>query len=703
MQYVWRHIPLFRFLLPLILGILLANNFFIRIEVILILAVFLTICSVSLHFYTKRKLNRKLIQVNSVLLILLLFLGGWLISYYHNQIYSPKHFSHKKAANAYLVRVVNNPSVKPKSVSLEVEVLEVLDTSASFPCIGKAQLFVALDSASKTIAYGDELLVANKLKKIAKPANPYQFDFKKYYSTKNIYHNGFITSDNWQRTNKQKGNPLQKLGYTIQNNLQLQFKQYFKDDAIRGIAQAIVFGYKEELDDEAMEAFSKTGTIHVLAVSGLHVGIIFIMLSFILQLQNSKGRALAIKSAIVLLVLFLYCLITGFSPSVSRASIMFGLVLLGKVFLRQASIYNTLSFACLVLLIANPNNIFNVGFQFSFLAVFGIVFYKDGFRRLLPTSNWLADKIITLLAVSIAAQITTFPLGLYYFHQYPNLFMFSNLIVIPCITVILYGGIFFVGFSYISSMVATLFADGVALYIAFISKAVTYIQNLPFAFFENVYISFGQMLLIDSFIFSLTFAWLNKWKVGLLIPVVCAVGYLAIEFYSFTNSQKTEVISFYHNKETLLMFRKNNQALFLASSAIYQDEEAMKYIITPYLVNEGLTADYDILPMETIKRPINHKLITGYGKGMVWFNGKSYIILDDINAYITDTIKADYLLIGRKKSLQYTAAIASLIEPQKVVFTSNCPKFLENEIKSKKYFSLKNNTYICKENTYIKL
>lgn len=699
---MWRHIPLFRFLLPFIFGILAASYFFIYIKLTLAISLLLIIVSISLHFYTRKKINRKLIQLNSFILLVLVFIGGILISFFHNQIHSPKHFSKTTFANAYLVRVASNPSIKTKSISLEVNVLSVIDSNKVKPSIGKAQLFIALDSASRQIRYGDELLIANNLQEILEPANPFQFDFKKYYKSKNIFHNGFIQQDGWEHTSKRSGNSLLKLGYTLQNNLQRQFTQYFNDEKVRGIAQAIVFGYKEELDDEAMEAFSRTGTIHVLAVSGLHVGIIFIMLSYILLLKNSKGKSLAIKSVIVLLVLFMYCLITGFSPSVSRASIMFGLVLLGKVFLRQASIYNTLSFACLVLLISNPNNLFNVGFQFSFLAVFGIVYYKDGFRRLFPTSSWLGDKIITLMAVSVAAQITTFPLGLYYFHQYPNLFMFSNLIVIPCITVILYGGIFFALFSYLSSFVGAFLAEVVSLYIRFIANAVGYIQNLPFAFFENVYISFEQLICIYLFIFSLTFIWINRWKAGLFIPVLFALGYIGFELNLFSKTQKAEVISFYHSKETLLAFRSNNQVLFLGSSGIYKDEQALKYIITPYVVSEGLK-NYDILPIETIKRPISHKLITGYGNGMVWFNGKSYIILDEINAYITDTIKADYLLIGRKKSLQYVAAITSLIKSQKVVFTSNCPEFLENGIKYKNFFTEKNDTYIFKENTYIKL
>ena len=160
------------------------------------------------------------------------------------------------------------------------------------------------------------------------------------------------------------------------------------------------------------------------------------------MLGSSTGRSRVIKSIVILLSLFLYCLVTGFSPSVSRAAIMFATVIVAKAFQRKTNLYNTLSFACFILLLLNPLNIYNVGFQFSFLAVIGIVLYTDYFKRIWRSSTKIGDKVMTLLCVSLAAQLTTFPLGLYYFHQFPNYFILSNLLVIPCISIVVFRCIY---------------------------------------------------------------------------------------------------------------------------------------------------------------------------------------------------------------------------------------------------------------------
>lgn len=703
MKYVWRHIPLFRFLLPVMLGILCSTQFSIHIIALLIVACILSVSSIGLHIYTRKHVNRSVIHLNSVFVIVLLFLGGVVLYNVNNELLSDKHFSKAKGTEGYVVRIASNPTIKPKSVMAEVQILEAFDSSDGKPCIGRAQVFFEIDSSSLAINYGDVLLVSDVLKPIAPPANPHQFDFRRYYASKNIFHNGYVPQDQWTNTGENKGKKLFAFAFLVQERLTEKFASHISDAKVRGVAEAIVFGYKEELDEEWLEAFSKTGTIHVLAVSGLHVGIIYVLLAFALQIKRSKGKWLIIKAVIILVVLFFYSLITGFSPSVSRASIMFGLVLLATVFTQKANIYNSLSFACLVLLVVNTNNLFNVGFQFSFLAVFGIIFYQDGIKRLFPTSNWLMDKVITLAAVSIAAQITTFPLGLYYFHQFPNLFVFSNLLVIPCITIILYGGIFFVLTSYISTAVAAGFAAVISTYIQFISKSVIYIKHLPFAFFENVYISFWQMVFIYLFILALSIAWKNRWKPGLALAMLSVMLFVASDFLRFHNTNKTEVISFYHPKETLLAFRKNEEVIFFASNGIVANDQAFKYIITPYLVKEGLVQDYDILPIETLKRPFSKGAVLGFGNGTIWFNNKSYLVLDEVKDYIGQPITVDFMILGNKKSTNYCQKVASQLPAKNVLIMPNTSFYLKNVVKDKKFFSSKKTSFIIQDNTYIKL
>jgi competence protein ComEC len=420
------------------------------------------------------------------------------------------------------------------------------------------------------------------------------------------------------------------LGYSWQLKLRLLFKDYFRDDSVRGVAEAVIFGFKEDLNEDWLKAFSKTGTIHVLAVSGLHVGIIYVLMSFLLGMQKSRGTSLVVKSAVILLVLFLYALLTGFSPSVSRASIMFGTVIIGNSFNRKSSIYNSLSLACFILLLINPLNIYNVGFQFSFIAVLGIVYFKDDVRRLFPDSNYFFDKVFILMSVSIAAQIATFPLGLFYFHQYPNLFMFSNLIVIPCISIVLYLGIAFIFIVQLSSSLGEVISDVIGIYIQFIADSVKSIQNIPFAFFEGVYITTTQMILLYLLIIIVSLSIKYKWKSGLMYTVMCVVIFIVNDWVYLNKVRQNEVVVFDAGKELLIGFKRNNHMNFLTSDNLLKDEKKMEYIVKPYLIANRLNRQYSIFPASLLHTNVNLVNIKLLGNEVVWFDNHAYKLNTDI-------------------------------------------------------------------------
>lgn len=665
-MYVWRHIPLLRFLLPFILGIFCYVEFDFSVLPFAILLLVGLPALLGFHFYFRNNINRPLQQWVSVLAILLFVAAGYLLTWAYQEIHYRAHYSNTEGADELLVRIKTNPEQKAKSVSCQVELLAAIDSAGHQPINGVAQLYIETDSLSKGMAYGDYLLVANEIKEVSPPKNPHQFDFGKYYAQRNIYHQGYIRSGMWRFTGQNETNWLLSVAYQWQTYLKDKFTIFFADEAVRGVAQAIVFGYKDDLDDEWMEAFSKTGTIHVLAVSGLHVGIIYILLSGLLLMKRSKGRSLKIKSAIILLFLFAYCLLTGFAPSVSRASIMFGVVVVAKAFQRRSNIYNTLSFACFVLLVINPFNLYNVGFQFSFLAVVGIVYYKDSFRRRIPVSSYLGDKVVTLLSVSLAAQITTFPIGLYYFHQYPNLFMISNLIVIPCITVILYIGIAFIVVVPFSVVLAKFFASAMTLYIDFIARVVHYIQDIPYAFFEDVHITYWQMLSIYGFILAATIARKLESTVAAVAAISFVVLFLLADYRYEESLPKNEVVLFDVGRDFLAGFRQGNKITFVASAGVYTDENKVDFIIRPYMVKERLDFNYTMVPDALLKTKSNFGELHSLGNGILWFGNKSYHFLDHTRKYINGPIVSDVLIVGSKKKEGYLKKVLPLLQWEKM-------------------------------------
>ena len=621
----------------------------------------LTAVAVASHFYLIKKINLSLHLTSSFFVLLTFWSAGVLTMKVHSPFSYDNHFLENDKGRYLLARLSGQPTEKENSYGCELEVLKVKDSTGWSSMDGKVQVYFAKDSCAALLAYGDVVFLENILKRTNGPANRHQFDFNKYYGHKGIYHNGFLKSVSWIQTGEREQNDLYALGYSWQAALKLAFDKYFKHKATKGVAQAIVFGYKEDLDAEWLDAFSRTGTIHVLAVSGLHVGIIYLLLSTLLMVNRSKGKVLILKSAVLLLALFFYSLLTGFAPSVSRASIMFGLIIVAKALKRNSNIYNTLSFACFVLLVINPHNLYSVGFQFSFLAVIGIVYYKDFFRSWWPQSSVLGDKIVSLLAVSLAAQLVTFPLGLYYFHQYPNFFMLSNLIVIPCITVILYFGIVFVGVAFWSDVLASWCAYIVSSYIEFIAVVVSYIQSIPYAFFEGIHITFGQMISIYALLVSLTVALVYKWKCGFLLAVTSVVMFLVLDIQYENSLEPSEFISFEVANETLLGFKQKDHLTLVATENLYMDTRKLNYVIEPFIVNERLSKEYTIIPSSLSKSKQVFKDVHFLGNGVIVWQDKRILLLDNVTEYIYKPIHVDVLVVGVKKSDAYLEKVLPLI------------------------------------------
>lgn len=623
----WKHIPLLKYLIPFILGILVATNNLIPFWWVIFFIGLTLSTTLIIHFSLNSKINFTLIKVGSFLTFCLIFILGILYTHFFIDKNYSNHISNHLSSKWYKVKVIDQPKVKEKVVSCRVSVLN--SDNKELAIQGKVQIYIVKDTLSSEIQYGDYLIIKNKLQEIKAPENQYQFNFKKFYGNQNIYHQAFLNNDQWLSLNQNEPNGLIRLGHIWQLKLRLLFKDYFKNEAVRGVAQAVIFGFKEDLDDEWLRAFSKTGTIHVLAVSGLHVGIIYVLMSFLLGVSTSKGPSLVFKSMLMILALFLYALLTGFSPSVSRASIMFGTVIIGKSLNRQSSIYNTLCLACFVLLMKNPLNIYNVGFQFSFLAVLGIVYFKDDIRSMFPEGSYFSDKVYVLMSVSIAAQITTFPLGIYYFHQYPNLFMFSNLIVIPCISMVLYFGVAFIFLVQVSSVLGKIIADVITIYIQFIANAVNKIQHIPYAFFEGIYILPVQLATLYILIILVSITTKYKWKSGILFSALFVLIFIINDFLYTIKINNTEVICFDVKKEVLIGFKKGNHITFLVSKNLIKNERIIEYMVKPYLIANRLDENYSFYPVSLKDSKVNLKNVKLLGNGIFWFDEKAYQIRDN--------------------------------------------------------------------------
>jgi competence protein ComEC len=330
---------------------------------------------------------------------------------------------------------------------------------------------------------------------VPEPKNPLEFDYKKYLSFHLINQQAFLKTKNWTLLEQPEHQNIYAFADLVRRKMIFTLEQLGLTNNELGVASALILGYKNNIEAQLKSAYSSAGAMHVLAVSGLHVGIIFMIFNALLKFLDKLKYGAYLKGILLLLILWCYALITGLSPSVMRSASMFSFVVIGKAFQRNSNFFNTLSASALLLLLVNPLLIFDVGFQLSYTAVAGIVLMQPWLGGFYSPNSWLGNYIWELITVSIAAQIATFPLGLYYFHQFPNYFLLSNLLVIPFALAILILGLTTLAFSFVPIL---------GIYLGFCLKwlvfalnwTVTFIDQLPFAVTNNIKFTFANVVAV---------------------------------------------------------------------------------------------------------------------------------------------------------------------------------------------------------------
>lgn len=365
------------------------------------------------------------------------------------------------------------------------------------------QLMVAIkvkDSSHFTVEYGDQFIIPNQTKSVPAPLNPAEFDYKSWLARHHVYRQIFIHQQQIIKLSKTSKNPVQAYALKLRKAQVDFFRKILKDDDCFSIATTLILGYRADLSQETFNIYSKTGTIHVLSVSGMHVGLIYIIVNWVLFFIKGKRWLNCSKVGITMVLIWFYTLLTGFSPSVLRSAIMLSVFILAKLLNRHSNSYNIISFAAFCLLVYEPFLIWDVGFQLSFLAVLGLIYLQPIIQQSWqPQNKWL-NKLWSAIAMSTAAQIATYPLSVYYFHQFPVYFLISNLFIILPSALMMYMGIFILVFRI--EALGPIFE----WLIQFMNAGLNWITTIPFANITGIWISQTQLLLLSLALFLLIYA-----------------------------------------------------------------------------------------------------------------------------------------------------------------------------------------------------
>ncbi len=563
MEKAFQNIPFLRITIALIAGVIAAQYFVVNeiLNLLILTAIFILLIFINLKY------RYSSLVYFGVLLNIFFFLLG----IQANTIYYRKPLLHEKGVFSAIV--LESPVEKPKSYKSVVKISEVILGDSVKPTSEKVIVYFGKTPEAENLEAGDRILFSQTPQLISPKLNPYDFDFKKYYERKKIFRQVYLRADKWQNTGLKKFSLVCK-AEKFRNKLIDIYREQPLDSVEFEVLSALTLGYSRELDPETRRVFSSSGAMHVLSVSGLHVGIIFTVLSFLLAFLKKKQWGKWIFVSLVVAILWFYAFITGLSPSVLRASAMFSVFIIGDNMNRRSNIYNSLALTAFFLLLINPGNLFDIGFQLSYAALFGIVFLQSKFEKVIVIRNKVLKYFAALITVSIAAQITTFPITSYYFGQFPSYFWITNLFIIPLTGLLTPVGILLL-FVYKIPVISV----GIAFILNNILKLSLYllsgVENLPLSVLPVTITQLQLFLLIITFIFF--FRLLVKFRATTIKILIFLIILLNLSFIGneIIRQRTSQIIVYDHlGKATLhLISGKTN---YLITEADFQNDAGIR-------------------------------------------------------------------------------------------------------------------------------
>ncbi len=694
-------IPFVLLIVPFLLGIVFGLNFssasnfnflFVSISSLSIVFIGLNLAYARLGLYRLKWLGGSLMS-------LILLLAGWVSVVQHNDLNRVDHFS--KSSSQYLaVRVNNEPVFKNGLVRFNTKVKQQVNNTKYTNTSGNLLISIK-DSAATQLEYGDELLIPASYTLVDPPFNPAEFNYKKYLAHQNIYHQSFLYPKQYVVIDHNKGNGIMAYALHQRQNLVEKFKANMKDTNAIAVASTLILGYKADLSNDILQAYSKTGTIHVLSVSGAHVAILFLLLNYVLTFLDGRKYGKLLKATIIITFIWYYALLTGFSPAVCRAAVMLSLIITGKTYSRYINTLNILAISAFFLLLYNPYLITDVGFQLSYLAVAGLVVFQPIVYNLLKVSNKWLDKLWALCSISIAAQVITFPLSAYYFHQFPVYFLLSNLVIALPVILIMYTGLFYLllpQMPFISKALGFILEQA----ILWMNKALSIIEHSPLASIGKIWLTTFEYLLLYVIIICLFYFLFDKrkWliKASLLCLLILSIS-ISLKKY---NAFKTDGITYLNlRSHTGVVFKKNDKAIVITD--LNPADKNYQYGIQPYLDSCKVT-DTTVYNLDkNVNAPFLRKR-----DNLILFKNKTIIIYNKttVSNQLPQKLPVDCLYITDNPNTDLTTINKNYTYKLLVIGSNNTPQLItkleqEAQISNIPYQSLKRNKALSiLSNTY---
>lgn len=551
----------------------------------------------------------------------------------------PTHYSNSNGDVGKVWNLKVTETLKPNDYSHRY--ITKIIAAGSEPSSGKLLVTISVDSNSTQLRVDDEFFIYTNLESIGAPLNPHQFDYRNYLKKQGVQHQ---IKTNYPAIIKKENSSTTLFGaaYNFREHIISKLKSRNFGHQELGVIQALILGKRDDISEATYNDYKNAGAVHILAVSGLHVGIILFLLEFLLFPLERFPKGKTIKLILIVLLLWGYAFVTGLSPSIVRAVAMFSFVAYSLYLNRPTNSFNIIALSMLFILLVKPLFLFQVGFQMSYAAVFAIVWIYPKLQKFWFPENIIVRKAWQLLSVSVAAQLGVLPISLFFFHQFPALFFVSNLLIIPFLGLILGLGILIIILA-LTNLLPQFLVDGFNWVIHFMNSIVGWVARQESFIIKDIPFDSAQMI-VGYFTIIAFVLFLSRpgWKRALVF-----FGGLII-FQSWTIWNQTQV----HQMETIVLAHRTRNTILLhqlggSLSVITSDSDNIGTISTDYAVAERI-----------------QEVDTSVLRNSYQIGDKKLFVVDSLGILPLEG-QLDYLLLTQSPKINLERLIDS-IQPKKI-------------------------------------
>ena len=486
-----------------------------------------------------------------------------------------------KVKCSYLSAEVSSAPVYTASgVRFFADVKFALRNNSSVRANGKIIIQARTDYNSGKFEIGNQIILPASYRPPTPPLNPYECDYKQYLENQHVYYQFFCDVNDIRKIGGPPFLHLRHLATRWRTMLCDRLNRYIENKADAAIAATLILGNKESLQPDILKAYSQAGVFHVLSVSGMHVALVVQILMTLLFFMKTTKAGRLIRCLLAIVGVWLYTALTGMSVAACRAAIMITFVMIGRIWNGENDTGNSVAAAAVILLVADPYYLLDVGFELSFLAVFGIIYLDPLLRKYMRSRHAVLNYLSSCVSISVAAQLATFPLILYYFNQFPLYFLLANLIVIIPVAVIMTVGIFFLVMPVHSLSVALAAILGKTIHL--LNSLLIMISDLPMASINICQAGLWFYLLIYLLLALLVFAFLKRSGRALLFSAAAGLILTSAQaFVKISVAESSSIVFYSLRNEMAVGFRSGKQIGIIAT--VPPHSKTFEYSIMPLI------------------------------------------------------------------------------------------------------------------------